>query len=134
MQTLAKLPTTRPSSSAVHGQAQGSNDISSASLPGIAWNRCHRGARVSWRMASTVREDAGPAGAAPALADVPRTHRAATPRAALLIALCALVAAAFIAAMLAATGGHFVPQVLDLYLIGVSVSSPGHPSRLFPKQ
>jgi hypothetical protein len=80
-------------------------------------------------MASTVREDAGPAEAAPALADVPRPHRVAAPRAPLLIALGALVAAAFIAAMLAATGGHFVPQVLDLYLIGqyAQAMAEGHP-------
>jgi len=67
-------------------------------------------------MASTVREDAA-RDTGPILADVPHPERVAVPRAVLLIALAAVVAAAFLAAMLAATQGHFVPQVLDLYLI-----------------
>src|SRR5262245_31089942 len=131
-QTLAKLPTTRPSSSAVQGQAHGSNDTSSASLPGIARDRCHRAARVSWRMASTVREDEAPADAAPLLADAP--HRVTAPRPALLIAVAALVAAAFLAAMLAATQGRFVPQVLDLYLVAQYAQSmaQGHPFQYSP--
>jgi hypothetical protein len=79
-------------------------------------------------MASTVREDAA-RDTGPIVADLPHPERVAAPRAVLLVALAAVVAVAFIAAMLAATQGHFVPQVLDLYLIAQYAQSMagGHP-------
>jgi hypothetical protein len=53
--------------------------------------------------------------------------RIATPRPILLLAF--LVAAGFVAAMLAATGGHFAPQIVDLFVVCryAQAMAEGHP-------
>ena len=85
-------------------------------------------------MASTVREDEARGDGGPVLADVPGPEQVAVPRAALLVCVAVLVATAFLASMLAATQGRFVPQVLDLYLIAQYAKSmaEGHPFQYHP--
>lgn len=79
-------------------------------------------------MASTARETppAEAAGPVPAPASRPARALGGTP---LLVAVAVLVALAFVASMLAATSGRFVPQVLDLYLVGqyAKAMAEGHP-------
>ncbi|HET8647800.1 MAG TPA: hypothetical protein VFO85_20040, partial [Vicinamibacteria bacterium] len=80
-------------------------------------------------MASTAREaaaaDLAPEGLPPAASTAP----VPVPRAPLLMAVALAVAGAFLIAMLSATSGRFVPQVLDLYLVAqyAKAMAQGHP-------
>ncbi|HEY7510771.1 MAG TPA: hypothetical protein VIG50_10990, partial [Vicinamibacteria bacterium] len=81
----------------------------------------------------------GPARSRPTLvapaASRPRLFPALRGRPALALGLAAmLVAAAFVAAMLAVTDGHFVPQVVDLYVVCqyARAIAEGHPFRYHP--
>ena len=123
MQTLAKLPTTRPATSATQGQSEGrlqepatvhspwrASAASRMDLPARALSSqgC-AGARV----VSSRRMDGPPSGE-------PRPpYESALPagRAPLLVLLALAVAIVFLGFMLAATRGHFVPQVVDLYVV-----------------
>src|SRR5207247_11324013 len=53
-----------------------------------------------------------------------------------LLAVAAVVAGAFLFFMFAATGGHFVPQVADLYLVCqyARAITEGHPFRYNPEE
>lgn len=67
----------------------------------------------------------------PPMATPPASAALPARRLTLLVAVAAAVALAYLAAMLGATGGHFVPQVTDLYLVCqyAKAMAEGHPFR-----
>lgn len=79
-------------------------------------------------MASTARETAG-ADSPRAPAEAPRAVAVPVPRVLVLLAVAIAVVLAFLASMLAATSGRFVPQVLDLYVTAqyAKAMAEGHP-------
>src|SRR4029450_10981916 len=121
MQTFAKLPTTRPSRHAVISKAGvlNSSDQSGAGIPppcilGVAPGRVK------------AAHGAGAAGRGGGLL------RSLPVRALLLVGL--LTAALFVGLMLWTTGGLFVAQVSDLYVIAqyARAMAEGHPFRYNP--
>ena len=148
MQTLAKLPMTRPRASAARGH---SAPDASASAPVSVMRHGYgpwataRCCRRSAGQSSTSRRLDSRGGAEPAMyhrAGMTRAGRSeGAPRRAARAAppsswspLAATVSLVFLAFMLAATDGHFVPQVVDLYLVCqyARAIAEGHPFRYNP--
>src|SRR6187431_2247431 len=146
MQTFAKLPMRRPRASAKSGQ---SAPGASANAPVSSMRRHARGQRrdvAAEARASQARGRLGPQGGGTgngvvssramteaAAATPPETPRVRRPIFTL-VALSALVSGVFLAFMLAATQGMFVPQVVDLYLVCQYARAfvEGHPFRYNP--
>src|SRR5437870_6351272 len=119
MQTLAKLPTIRPAARAVAGH----RGVSRASCGKKLASTRHipLAARILPSCSGGVKDGAL------------SSPRMARPTASLVL-LALAVALVFLAFMLAATSGHFVPQVVDLYLVCqyARALAQGHPFHYNP--
>src|SRR5262245_9090192 len=134
MQTLAKLPTRSPKRSAAtstkgdddHISAMAEMGGTSVDLPALPGGS-QMGPPAREVVSSRGMEEGDGRPAAPQAGRDPWGRWA-------LILLTLGVAVAFLASMLASTDGHFVPQVVDLYVVCqyARAMAEGHPFRYNP--